>query len=75
MEHIPVQARMMAISDIYDALTSMDRPYKPAVSADRAIEILHLEARNGKLDLDLLKVFVEAGVFKTADGMRSRKSA
>ncbi|HVK60846.1 MAG TPA: HD domain-containing phosphohydrolase, partial [Bdellovibrionales bacterium] len=75
LEHIPIQARLMAISDIYDALTSMDRPYKPAVNAERAIEILHLEARNGKLDLDLLKVFVEAEVFKTADGMRIRKSA
>ncbi len=74
-EHIPVQAKMMTIADIYDALTSMDRPYKRAVSAERAIEILHLEARNGKLDLDLLKVFVEAEVFRTADGMRSRKTA
>ena len=74
-EHIPVQAKMMSIADIYDALTSMDRPYKRAVSAERAIEILHLEARNGKLDLDLLKIFVEAEVFRTADGMRNRKTA
>jgi HD-GYP domain-containing protein (c-di-GMP phosphodiesterase class II) len=74
-EHIPVQAKMMSISDIYDALTSMDRPYKRAVTAERAIEILHLEARNGKLDLDLLKIFVEAEVFRTADGMRARKTA
>jgi hypothetical protein len=74
-EHIPIQAKMMTISDIYDALTSQDRPYKPAVSPERAIEILHLEARNGKLDLDLLKVFVEADVFRAADGMVNRKSA
>lgn len=74
-EHIPIQAKMMTISDIYDALTSQDRPYKPAVTAERAIEILHFEARNGKLDLDLLKVFVEADVFRAADGMVNRKSA
>jgi HD-GYP domain-containing protein (c-di-GMP phosphodiesterase class II) len=74
-EHIPVQAKMMTISDIYDALTSMDRPYKRALSPERAIDILHLEARNGKLDLDLLKVFVEADVFKSADGMVNRKTA
>lgn len=73
-EHIPVQAKMMTISDIYDALTSMDRPYKRAVTAERAIDILHLEARNGKLDLDLLKIFVEAGVYRSADGMSSRKA-
>lgn len=74
-EHIRVQAKMMTISDIYDALTSMDRPYKRALGPERALEILHLEARNGKLDLDLLKVFIEAAVFRTADGMRSRKAA
>jgi HD-GYP domain-containing protein (c-di-GMP phosphodiesterase class II) len=73
--HIPVQSKMMTIADIYDALTSMDRPYKPAVSAERALEILHMEARNGKLDLDLLRIFIEAAVFRSADGMRPRKTA
>jgi HD-GYP domain-containing protein (c-di-GMP phosphodiesterase class II) len=75
LEHIPVQARMMTISDIYDALTAMDRPYKRAAAPERAIEILHNEARNGKLDLDLLKIFVEGEVFRSADGMRARKTA
>ena len=74
-EHIPVQSKLMAISDIYDALTSMDRPYKKAAAPDRAIEILHHEARSGKLDMDLLKIFVEAEVYRSADGMRSRKFA
>jgi HD-GYP domain-containing protein (c-di-GMP phosphodiesterase class II) len=74
-EHIPVQAKLMTIADIYDALTSMDRPYKPAAAPARALEILSLEARSGKLDLDLLKIFIEAEVFKSADGMRSRKIA
>lgn len=74
-EHIPVQAKLMTISDIYDALTSMDRPYKRALGPERALEILHLEARNGKLDLDLLKIFIEAAVFRSADGMRSRKAS
>lgn len=74
-EHIPVQAKLMTISDIYDALTSMDRPYKPATTAERALEILQHEARRGKLDLDLLKVFIEAKVYRSADGMRMRKIA
>lgn len=74
-EHIPIQAKMMTISDIYDALTSMDRPYKPALPAERAIEILHMEARNGKLDLDLLKVFIEGNVFRSVDGMKTRKAS
>ena len=60
---IPVQTRMMTIADIYDALTATDRPYKRAVSLDRAIDILHMEAREGMLDQALLDAFVQARVF------------
>lgn len=74
-EHIPIQAKLMTISDIYDALTSMDRPYKPATTPESALEILQTEARRGKLDMDLLKIFIEAQVFRSADGMRFSKSA
>jgi HD-GYP domain-containing protein (c-di-GMP phosphodiesterase class II) len=60
---IPVQSRMMTIADIYDALVAWDRPYKPPVSEERAREILREEAEAGKLDADLLHVFLEARVF------------
>jgi HD-GYP domain-containing protein (c-di-GMP phosphodiesterase class II) len=63
-EAIPVQTRMMTISDIYDALTASDRPYKRAVSTDRALDILHMEAKEGMLDTELLKIFVQARVFE-----------
>ncbi|CAN5526025.1 HD family phosphohydrolase [soil metagenome] len=74
-EHIPLQSKLMTIADIFDALTSMDRPYKPAVQPERAIDILYMEGRSGKLDLDLLKIFVEAEVWRSALGMRSQKAA
>jgi HD-GYP domain-containing protein (c-di-GMP phosphodiesterase class II) len=61
---IPVQTRMMTIADIYDALTATDRPYKRAVPADRAIEILHDEAKEGALDPALLEAFVDGRVFE-----------
>jgi len=61
--HIPIQAKIMTVCDIYDALTALDRPYKKALSAERAIEILHYEVKDGKLDPELLKIFVEAKVF------------
>ena len=61
---IPVQSKMMAISDIFDALTASDRPYKKAVPVERALKILHEEAGAGKLDTDLLGIFVEAKVFE-----------
>ena len=63
-EAIPVQTRMMTISDIYDALTATDRPYKRAVPAERALGILEDEAKEGALDAALLGAFVEARVFE-----------
>jgi 3',5'-cyclic-nucleotide phosphodiesterase len=62
---IPVQARIMTISDIYDALTAPDRPYKLAVPAERALAILESEARASKLDTGLLEVFIESGAWRT----------
>ena len=59
-DEIPVQSKIMTISDIYDALTASDRPYKPALPADRALDILGYEAKAGKLDSDLLQVFIES---------------
>lgn len=65
-EQIPLQARMMTISDIYDALTAQDRPYKRAVSTPTALNILHDEANQGKLDKDLLDVFVDKKIYEAS---------
>ncbi len=62
-EQIPIQTRMMTISDIFDALTASDRPYKRAVPRDRALSILTSEVEQGMLDDDLFQLFVEAKVF------------
>jgi len=62
-DEIPVQTRMMTISDIYDALTAADRPYKPAVAPARALDIMSDEVRAGQLDRDLFRLFVEGKVF------------
>jgi HD-GYP domain-containing protein (c-di-GMP phosphodiesterase class II) len=59
---IPVQSKMMAISDIFDALTASDRPYKKAVPVKLALDILHQEASAGQVDAELLRIFVEAEI-------------
>jgi HD-GYP domain-containing protein (c-di-GMP phosphodiesterase class II) len=59
---IALATRMMTISDIYDALTASDRPYKKAVPKDKAYQILEDEARRGDIDADLLRVFIDADV-------------
>ncbi len=55
---IPIQTRMMTISDIFDALTAADRPYKAAVPVERALEILGQERKAGTIDESLLELFI-----------------
>lgn len=61
---IPPQTRMMTIADIFDALAAQDRPYKPPVPVESALDILREEARHGALDDRLLTLFIEARVFE-----------
>jgi HD-GYP domain-containing protein (c-di-GMP phosphodiesterase class II) len=63
-EAIPIQTRMMTISDIYDALSAADRPYKAAVAPARALDIMADEVRAGQLDQELFRLFVEGRVFE-----------
>lgn len=70
-DDIPIQSRMMTVSDIYDALTANDRPYKRAVSTDRALDILKMEVNDGLLDSSLVDIFVEAKVYARAGVLRT----
>ncbi len=60
---IPIQARMMTICDIFDAVSASDRPYKKAVPFARALEILAAAVEDAQLDRDLVALFLEARVF------------
>ena len=60
---IPLQSKIMAIADIYDALTAADRPYKKAVPLEQALDILDGERRMGTLDGELFDLFVTARIF------------
>ena len=61
---IPLQARMMTICDIYDALTASDRPYKAAISSDTALSYLESQSKEGKLDSELVDVFTKEKVYQ-----------
>ncbi|MFN3649079.1 MAG: HD domain-containing phosphohydrolase [Armatimonadota bacterium] len=61
-EELPLQSRILAIADIYDALTAADRPYKKAFPIERAHAILRDEAARGRLDGRLVELFIEADV-------------
>ncbi len=51
------EARMMAVADVYEALTASDRPYKHAHAPDAALRILRSMAGDGHLDPDLVALF------------------
>ena len=55
---IPIEVRMMTIADIYDAVTAADRPYRPAASQEQASGLLRAMADEGKLDPDLVEIFL-----------------
>jgi HD-GYP domain-containing protein (c-di-GMP phosphodiesterase class II) len=65
-QDIPMQSKMMTIADIFDALSAGDRPYKPAVPWERALDILRDEAKRGLVDDALLGIFRSAEIFRLA---------
>lgn len=67
-DRIPFASKIMTICDIYDALTASDRPYKAAVSTEKALEIMRNEALTGAIDRQLLEVFVSNRIYKVTEG-------
>ena len=59
-----LQARMLGIADIFEALTAVDRPYKPGMKVSKALEIMVRFKKNGHIDPDLFDVFMREGVYK-----------
>jgi len=62
-EEMSVQARIMGIADIFEALTAADRPYKKAMPVSQALDILERMKEDQHIDPDLFDVFVEQKVF------------
>jgi HD-GYP domain-containing protein (c-di-GMP phosphodiesterase class II) len=63
-EEIPFQSKMMTISDIFDALTARDRPYKRAVPVERALIIIGDDVKSKLLDPVLFDLFVDAKIYQ-----------
>ena len=63
-EQMSVQARIMGIADIFEALTARDRPYKQGMKLSQAMSILKNFSNNGHIDPDLFRVFVEQKVYR-----------
>ena len=58
------QAKIMAIADIYEALTAADRPYKDGKKLSNAMRIMGFMKNDYHIDVDLFEIFVQSGVYK-----------
>jgi HD-GYP domain-containing protein (c-di-GMP phosphodiesterase class II) len=67
-DQIPIQSRMMTIADIYDALTASDRPYKKAVGVDKALDIIEMDVKAGKVDRNLFDLFKGSKIYESVIG-------
>ncbi|GAA5786278.1 HD domain-containing phosphohydrolase [Chitiniphilus shinanonensis] len=63
-EQMSIPARMMAIADIFEALTAIDRPYKEGKKLSEAVAIMARMARDAHVDADLFRLFIESGVYR-----------
>jgi hypothetical protein len=61
---LSVPARIMAIADIFEALTASDRPYKKAKTLSEAVQILSGFKERGHIDPDLFDLFLTSGVYR-----------
>lgn len=62
-EQMSVQARILAMADIFESLTAADRPYKKPIPLSKSLEILEKEVERGKLDPTVFDVFLREKVY------------
>lgn len=63
-DQMSIPAKIMAISDIFEALTANDRPYKEPKKLSQVLSIMQYMKNSGHIDPDLYEVFIKAGVYK-----------
>jgi len=63
-EEIPLQSRIMALADIFEALTAEDRPYKEGKNLSEAVIILSSLVDSGKLDGRIFRVFITSDLLR-----------
>ena len=66
-ENIPLQTRIITVADIYEALIAKDRPYKGSMDPVRSLAILQEEAAKGRLDNELVRIFIEKKVYEAKE--------
>jgi len=63
-EDMSIPARILAIADIFEALTAADRPYKTPKTLNEAIRIMSFMTKDQHIDSDLFDLFLKSGVYQ-----------
>jgi HD-GYP domain-containing protein (c-di-GMP phosphodiesterase class II) len=63
LEDMPISSRIMAVADVFEALTASDRPYKDPKTLSQSIKILGFMAKDKHIDMDVFKLFLRSGVY------------
>ncbi len=63
-DDMPIPSRIMAIADVFEALTAADRPYKDAKTLSMSIKIMSFMVKDQHLDRDIFELFLKSGVYK-----------
>ncbi len=63
-DELPLQARIMAIADVFEALTAGDRPYKQPMKLSQAVKILGFMKNDKHIDPDIFDLFIKEGIFQ-----------
>ncbi|MCD4828125.1 MAG: GAF domain-containing protein [Candidatus Cloacimonetes bacterium] len=62
-DEMPLQARIIAIADLFEALTAADRPYKKWKTLTESLRIMGFCAKDGEIDKDILNLFIDSGLY------------
>ncbi|WP_338166593.1 HD domain-containing phosphohydrolase [Vibrio sp. 10N] len=62
-DELSIPERILAVSDIFEALTASDRPYKKAKTISQSLDILHNMALDNHVDIEVFRLFVRSKVY------------
>ena len=64
-DELPLESRILAVADIFEALTASDRPYKTPKTLSEAIRIMNFMRKDEHIDGELFDLFLNSGVYRS----------
>lgn len=62
-DHLPISARIVAVADIFEALTAADRPYKEGKKLSQALKIMSFMVKDNHIDKDIYNLLLDSGLY------------